>query len=114
MTASPHIAKDYAQLDTALAYLHDYGPDLSNGFTNHAPMVSEALSAMGRADAVMPWIQKRWPLRNLVLPREPARASISAKNWPESLNNDRPMEWAAFFENELAGARWQDVVAAWT
>jgi hypothetical protein len=30
------------------------------------------------------------------------------------LGNDRPLEWAALFEKELARARWQDVVARWT
>ncbi len=109
-----HIAKDYSQMDAALAYLRDYGPDLSNGFTNHAPMVSEALAAMGRADAVMPWLTKNWPLRNLLMPRESASSTISTANWQDALGNDRPMEWAAFFENELSGTHWQDVVAAWT
>jgi hypothetical protein len=114
MTRPRNIAKDYSQMDRALAYLHDYGPDLSNGFTNHAPMVSEALAAMGRADAVMPWLRTNWPLRHLMLPRASARGAISASHWQDALGNDRPLEWAAFFEDQLSGARWQDVVAAWT
>ncbi|HEY5338571.1 MAG TPA: hypothetical protein VIJ85_10225 [Rhizomicrobium sp.] len=108
------LRKDYSQMDAALAFLAGYGPDLSNGFTNHAPMVADALSAMGRADAVMPWLKKNWPLRNLLMPRETASRTISADSWRQVLGNDRPMEWAAFFENALAGTRWQDVVATWT
>jgi hypothetical protein len=111
--ATKPIAKDYSQMDAALTYLAGYGPDLSNGFTNHAPMVTEALSAMGRADAVMPWLQKNWPLRNLLMTREPPREAISAHDWKDALGNDKPMAWAAFFETELEGARWQDVVARW-
>jgi hypothetical protein len=105
---------DYSQMDASLRFLSGYAPDLSNGFTNHAPMVSEALAAMGRADAVMPWIQKSWPLRNLLMPRATARGAIPAANWQDALNNNGPMEWAAFFEEELAATRWQDVVATWT
>lgn len=107
------IAKDYSQMDAALAFLDAYGPDLSNGFTNHAPMVTEALSAMGRADAVMPWLTQNWPLRDLLMPRAAAQMTIDAANWRASLNNDDPVAWTAFFETQLHGARWQEVVAIW-
>jgi hypothetical protein len=108
-----NIAKDYSQMDAALVYLGDYGPDLSNGFTNHGPMVSEALSAMGRADAVMPWLTKNWPLRNLLMPRADTQHTIDNANWQSALNNDDPMAWAGLFETQLNGAHWQDVVATW-
>lgn len=35
----------YAVIAEALEMLSGYGPDLGNGFTNHAPMVVEALCA---------------------------------------------------------------------
>jgi hypothetical protein len=108
------VAKDYSQMDAALAFLDAYGPDLSNGFTNHAPMVSEALSAMGRADAVMPWLSKNWPLRSLLMPRAAAQNTIDPAGWERALGNDDPLAWTTFFETALNGARWQDVVAMWT
>ena len=111
---SAGIRSDYSQMDASLRFLADYAPDLSNGFTNHAPMVAEALSAMGRADAVMPWLTQNWPLRDLLMPRKTARSAITASNWQDALGNDGPMEWAAFFETELARASWKDMVAAWT
>ena len=43
----------HTSVDEALAILSAYGPDLSNGLTNHTPMAAEALRAMGRPDAVM-------------------------------------------------------------
>ena len=43
--------------DTALESIKDAGPDLRNGLTNHAPMAIEALCALGREDAVMPWLE---------------------------------------------------------
>ncbi|HUB84105.1 MAG TPA: hypothetical protein VL971_00315 [Rhizomicrobium sp.] len=107
------IAKDYSQMDAALAFLDAYGPDLSNGFTNHAPMVTEALSAMGRADAVMPWLTQNWPLRDLLMPRVDTQETIDPESWQRALNNDDPVAWTAFFQKELAAARWEDVVAGW-
>jgi hypothetical protein len=39
--------RDDAMTDAALDELAAYGPDLSNGLTSHAPMVVEALAALG-------------------------------------------------------------------
>lgn len=104
--------KDYSQMDRALRFLRDYGPDLSNGFTNHAPMVTEALSAMGRADAVMPWLQKNWPLRGLMMPREAPSHPIA--DWKAALGNNAPFDWSAFLFDDLKASGWQDFVARWT
>ena len=46
----------YTSLDEALELLAPYGIELKNGNSNHAPMVAEALCALGRPDAVMPWV----------------------------------------------------------
>ena len=53
-----HPEADYAPLDEALARLAFGGADLENGMTNHAPMVVEALCALGRPDAVLPWVER--------------------------------------------------------
>src|SRR6266446_9959238 len=54
-------APSYATLDDALELLAPYGIALTNGNSNHAPMVAEALCALGRPDAVMPWlVLNRW------------------------------------------------------
>ncbi|MGN6515583.1 MAG: questin oxidase family protein [Rhizomicrobium sp.] len=104
--------KDYSQMDRALRFLSSYGPDLSNGFTNHAPMVSEALAAMGRADAVMPWIEKNWPLRGLMMPRQ--KPSHAIGEWKAALGNNAPFDWAAFLAGDLARSHWKDFTARWT
>ena len=51
-------APSYASLDDALEILAPYGIVLKNGNSNHAPMVAEALCAMGRPEAVLPWIDR--------------------------------------------------------
>ena len=64
-------APSYASLDDALEILAPYGIELRNGNSNHAPMVAEALCAMGRPEAVMPWIAR---YRERMLPRPAAGA----------------------------------------
>jgi hypothetical protein len=57
---------DYAVLDETLELMTAVGPDLNNGLSNHAPMAIEALCAMRRADAVLPWFEH---YRRLLAPR---------------------------------------------
>ncbi|MGA7873744.1 MAG: hypothetical protein WCA22_22885, partial [Candidatus Binatus sp.] len=49
---------DYSALDEALEIMAPIGPELNNGLSNHAPMAIEAMCAMGRPDAVMPWFER--------------------------------------------------------
>ena len=64
----------YASLDEALELLAPYGIELKNGNSNHAPMAAEALCALGRPEAVMPWIE-RYRERMLPRPRGSPRPS---------------------------------------
>jgi hypothetical protein len=103
--------KDYSLMDPALEFLAAYGPDLRNGLTNHAPMAVEALVALGRADAVMPWLEN---YRKGMLPRPVAHEHIERENWRTVLGNTkRVADWNAFFKNELKEAPWHDVLARW-
>ena len=63
-------AAAYAPLDEALAELAASGPELANGLTSHAPMTLEALCALGRPDAVRPWLAR---YRKDLRPAPPAR-----------------------------------------
>jgi hypothetical protein len=104
--------KDYSMMEPALELLAAYGPDLRNGLTNHAPMAVEALGAMGRADAIMPWIES---YRDGFLPRPAGRERITQDDWRSALGRtDRIGDWNDFFENELAEASWREVVARWS
>ncbi len=48
----------YAPLDDALDEIAPYGIELKNGNSNHAPMVAEALCALGHPEAVTPWVAR--------------------------------------------------------
>jgi hypothetical protein len=101
----------YAPLDPALDILSGYGPQLSNGNFNHAPMVAEALCALGRPDAVMPWIAR---YRTRLVSRAAAGAPIDPAEWRGALGKrDRFAAWSALFAEELRGAAWQVVLDLW-
>jgi hypothetical protein len=103
--------KDYSMMEPALAVLASYGPDLRNGMTSHAPMAVEALAALGRADAVMPWLEG---YVKGMLPRPVARQRIGRDDWRAALGReDRVGDWSAFFVAELEEAPWRDVLARW-
>ncbi|MBV8573921.1 MAG: DUF4243 domain-containing protein [Acetobacteraceae bacterium] len=99
-------------LDDALEALAGYDIGLKNGNSNHAPMVAEALCAMGRPQAVIPWIAQ---YRERLLPRPPARDPIRAETWRSALGQrERFADWAEFFGEELRQAPWPEVLDRWT
>src|ERR1700738_2715272 len=77
-------APSYAPLDEALEILAPYGIELRNGNSNHAPMGAEALCAMGRPDAVLPWIGR---YRERMLPRSEAGDRIRRQDWRGALRD---------------------------
>jgi len=104
--------KNYSLMDQALEFLAPYGPDLRNGLTNHAPMAVEALAALDRIDAIIPWLEN---YRKGMLPRPVARERINLDNWRALLGKtERVADWNALFENELKDAPWREVLARWT
>jgi hypothetical protein len=104
-------AASYSSLDDALETLAGYGIELQNGNFNHAPMVAEALCAMGRPEAVMPWIER---YRERMLPRPAAGERISRDDWHSALGQrDRFGDWAAFFEEELQAGPWPGTLDRW-
>ena len=101
----------YSTLDDALEAISPYGIELKNGNSNHAPMVAEALCAMGRPEAVPPWIER---YRERMSPRPAAGDRIRAEEWRSALGRrERFADWSAFFGDALKEARWQDVLDRW-
>ncbi len=101
----------YTALDEALDAIAGYGIDLKNGNSNHAPMVAEALCALGRPDAVMPWIER---YRERMLSRRAPIEPIRRDAWRPALGRrERFPDWAVFFAEELAEAPWPRVLDCW-
>ena len=100
-----------ATIDEVLDILHHTGPTLVGGNANHAPMVAEALFALGRPDAVLPWIEG---YKSRFQDRSQPHNPISLGGWHASLgDSSRSADWVAFFDRALAEAPWQAVLQAW-
>ena len=102
---------DYSALDETLDLMAPMGPDLANGFSNHAPMAIEAMCAMRRADAVMPWFEG---YRASLAPRRARVARLTDENWRAALGDQRRTEdWFEFFRNEIEERPWTEVLDTW-
>lgn len=103
---------DYSTMDAALEFLAPYGPDLRNGLTSHGPMAVEALAALGRANAVMPWLER---YKKGLLPRPAPCERIDPTRWRDLLGHvDREADWEELFAAELTRGPWREVLATWT
>ncbi len=99
------------KMDEALELLSRYGPEYHGGLANHAPMVADALIAMGRAGSVINWLESY--SRNLES-RAGTAQRISTHDWREALSEfGRYPDWVAFFQEQFKERSWKDVLAIW-
>ena len=98
-------------IDEMLELLSFAGAEFGSGNANHGPMASEALFALGREDAVLPWVDE---YRKRLTDRPTLSVAIPRADWREYLGDrERLGDWIEFFENELSEAPWQGVVRQW-
>lgn len=108
-------------LDAALSLIHKQEPRAKQGLSTHAPMVAEALSAMGHADRAVTWFDAyRAPMLDLPRPSAPIdrdqwRAALgpnlATSNWESA--NSRWADWVEFFAAEMDRRPWRDVLDLW-
>jgi hypothetical protein len=104
-------AASYAPLDDAVEVLSSYGPELTNGNFNHGPMVVEALCALGRPEAVFPWIEA---YRVRMTPRQTANEPVDWSQWRNHLGHRESFaQWSRLFAVELDEAPWRSVLDRW-
>jgi hypothetical protein len=96
-------------LDRALEQLHDYGCDLKNGLTNHAPMVAEAMHHLGLDDSIEPWVSAELP--RIELRPIPSGASIRP-DWTAALGGHFA-DWCDFFSGEIRSLGWHATLTDW-
>ena len=98
-------------IDEMLDLLSFAGAELVNGNANHGPMASEALFALGREDAVLPWVDE---YRKRLMYRPSPSLAIPPEEWREYLGARELLgDWIELFENELSEAPWPEVVRLW-
>ncbi len=101
----------YSILDEALEILKPYGPEFRGGLSNHGPMATEALCALGRGDAVIAWVDE---YRKHLEPRPTPHDRIARADWRAALGDQaRVADWMAFFAEEIEEQGWQEVLKLW-
>jgi hypothetical protein len=104
----------YESHEEALKALQGTGPELRNGAPNHAPMVIEALAAMGRDDAVPHWIEGWVEHDRARLMENPTTEAVLDGDWEVALGDfTRLGDWQNLFREELSHSPWRDVLDQW-
>lgn len=100
------MTKTDGALDEAYERLHETGPELVGGLTNHAPMVVECLTHLGHADQVHRWLDG---YRGELDDRPRGRR---LDDWTEALGDARRLgDWLEHFARDERP--WQDLLALW-
>ncbi|MCR9278751.1 MAG: questin oxidase family protein [Pseudomonadaceae bacterium] len=111
MTSASSENKEGSEYDVALARLAGYGCELRNGFTNHAPMVIEALRAMNRTDEIPAWLESNI---ERLLPRPSCTTLIDSEDNADALGDPKRFgDWAVFFTTQIESAGWEAVASHW-
>jgi len=98
-------------LDGALERLQAGYPNTNVHLANHVAMVVEALSVLGRPDAIAPWIDEN--LEHFV-PDTEAQGRVDRDHWRDSLGKaELYADWRELFLAELGSDDWKDVVRRW-
>ncbi|MFS4093033.1 questin oxidase family protein [Streptomyces sp. AF1A] len=97
----------------ALEMLRDTGCEFDGYLSNHGPMASDALIAMGYDATVVPWVDV-YRRRLDTADSATDRIGTSEQEWRCALGDVRRVEdWIDFFRRELAERPWQEVLVLW-
>ncbi len=99
------------ELDQALDLLRETGPEFGAGYSNHGPMATEALVALGRGEEVLPWaLGYRTNLEDL--PKSSQR--LSDLGHEQALGRyDLFPEWLELVRVQVTDLGWRTVVSRW-
>ncbi len=99
-------------MEDALSLLAPTGPEYAGKLANHGPMAAQALVALERPEAVVPWVET---YRKRLLAHPGGTRPIEPAGWREALgDNDRVGDWIVLFRRELEERPWKVVLAEWT
>ena len=99
-------------MEDALALLAPTGPEYAGRLANHGPMAAQALIALERPDAVVPWVET---YKRRLLAHPGGTRPIDPAGWREALgDNDRVGDWIVFFRGQLEKRPWKSVLSEWT
>jgi len=99
-------------MEDALSLLAPTGPEYAGRLANHGPMAAQALVALERPDAVVPWVET---YKKRLHAHPEGNRPIAPTGWREALgDNDRVGDWIVLFRRELEERPWKVVLAEWT
>ncbi len=111
-TSKGNVMKSSEAIEAALALLAPTGPEYHGGLANHGPMAAEALVALDRPDAVVPWVEM---YRKRLNDHPTGPTPVDPRAWREALGVQRRVgDWIVFFRRELEERPWKAVLAEWT
>jgi len=98
-------------MEDALALLAENGPEYAGHLANHGPMAAEALVALDRPEAVVPWVES---YRRRLREHPGSTRPIDLRQWRGALgDNARVGDWIAFFDHQLKEGPWSGVLGEW-
>lgn len=98
-------------MEDALALLAGNGPEYSGRLANHGPMAAEALVALDRPEAVVPWVES---YRKRLREHPGSTRPIDPREWRAALGDGaRVGDWIAFFARLLQEGPWSGVLGEW-
>ena len=103
-------------IDDALDRLSSLGFTIENSFSEHGPMVAEAISTLGCNEDVVGWVEiYKQKHHHAPLPSRKQRIDGSNETeWRSALGDySRATDWLGFFREQLKEPAWQDVIADW-
>lgn len=102
----------YEGYEAAITPLNRCEPALSSGLYNHAPMVVEALFALGQGKQAPAWLHAN---KSDATPHSAPGTPIDEAHWQRALGQpDRYADWKALFEDQLEQHDWRQVLSIWT
>jgi hypothetical protein len=103
-------------INDALERLHDLGFTMEHAFSEHGPMVAEAISTLGFDDDVAGWVESYKAAHHHnppPPPKQPIDGSDEAE-WRNALGDHaRTTDWHEFFRRELDRRPWPDILRDW-
>jgi Questin oxidase-like len=98
-------------MDEALERLSGCAPEFGPGLSNHGPMAAEALVALDRPEAVLPFVER---YRTRLEPAEDGGRPLVGEEWQAVLGDSaRWGDWVATFSGLLETTSADEVVATW-
>ncbi|MGK5675660.1 questin oxidase family protein [Micromonospora sp. URMC 106] len=100
-----------SMLDEAYERVRHTGPERDGWLSNHAPMAVEALAHRGHEQAVHRWLDS---YADRLEERPRGIRPIPADEWRDPLGDPvRTGDWLDYFDRELAGEHWREVLVRW-